>query len=143
MSTEWMAEGACVPLPLRIVDEIFFPEDISDPNVWDTARSLCAECPVRAKCLAETLLHAPTDGMWGGLIPDERQAIGISTGATRQKPGSGRKHGTYSKWESGCRCESCVKAKREYNNRQMREWRRWKGQQDNDHIVLPTYRRDK
>ena len=37
-----------------------------------TARSVCASCPVRARCLSAALLYGEEYGIWGGLDPEER-----------------------------------------------------------------------
>jgi WhiB family redox-sensing transcriptional regulator len=47
-----------------------------DPDLWfsdapaelELAKSLCAECPVRAECLAGALERAEPWGVWGGEI---------------------------------------------------------------------------
>jgi WhiB family transcriptional regulator, redox-sensing transcriptional regulator len=38
------------------------------------ARAICADCPVRAACLAHALTHDEPWGMWGGLTARERVA---------------------------------------------------------------------
>lgn len=36
------------------------------------AKAICADCPVRASCLAFALEHDLQENIWGGLLPDER-----------------------------------------------------------------------
>lgn len=55
-----------------------------DPEIWwptderpgsegvEYARSLCALCPVRAECLAESLARGDRFGVFGGTAPSER-----------------------------------------------------------------------
>jgi WhiB family transcriptional regulator, redox-sensing transcriptional regulator len=40
------------------------------------ARDVCARCPVRRACLDYAIEAKITDGMWGGLMPTERQRLG-------------------------------------------------------------------
>lgn len=40
-----------------------------------TARSVCASCPVQARCLAAALLYGEEYGIWGGLDPEQRAAL--------------------------------------------------------------------
>lgn len=40
-----------------------------------TARSVCASCPVRARCLSAALLYGEEYGIWGGLDPEQRAAL--------------------------------------------------------------------
>jgi WhiB family transcriptional regulator, redox-sensing transcriptional regulator len=69
----WRDGAAC-----RDADpEIFFPEGTAGPVLLeiDRARALCAECPVRARCLDWALRHGAVFGIWGGLTEDERRAV--------------------------------------------------------------------
>lgn len=38
----------------------------------DDAKALCAVCPVREACRDYAIANDETDGVWGGLTPDER-----------------------------------------------------------------------
>ncbi len=60
------------PLPCRVEDpELWFAES---PVQLELAKSLCAECPMRAACLAGALERAEPWGVWGGEI-FERGAV--------------------------------------------------------------------
>ncbi|MFM7860597.1 MAG: WhiB family transcriptional regulator [Candidatus Nanopelagicaceae bacterium] len=60
-------------LPCYKVDaEIFFAEDEANIAI---AKSLCAQCPVRAKCLAGALSRQEPCGVWGGELFDNGQVI--------------------------------------------------------------------
>ena len=136
---EWRTHGHCSNLTPAEADRIFFPTDTSE-DAWTEARELCSNCPVAAQCLADVTKHAAPYGMWAGLTPQEREQQGLPTKGTRSLNRKGRKHGTYSKWNDGCRCDDCVEAKRTYTRNQMREWRRWKGTKDKTaNVRLPTY----
>jgi len=74
----WQLLAACRGLPF----DVFFPPD--DPGVaadWtpDLALAICVGCPVRALCRREALANRETEGVWGGLSPEELgQLHGIS-----------------------------------------------------------------
>jgi WhiB family redox-sensing transcriptional regulator len=60
------------PLPCRVEDpELWFAES---PARLELAKSFCAECPVRAACLAGALARGEPWGVWGGEI-FERGAV--------------------------------------------------------------------
>lgn len=50
--------------------EIFYPLRGQSPL---PAKQICCGCPVRALCLDEALARNETDGVWGGLTPEERR----------------------------------------------------------------------
>jgi WhiB family redox-sensing transcriptional regulator len=39
------------------------------------AKAVCARCPVRAECLDWATSRDIREGIWGGLTPEERQAV--------------------------------------------------------------------
>jgi WhiB family transcriptional regulator, redox-sensing transcriptional regulator len=60
------------PLPCRVEDpELWFAER---PDQLELAKSFCADCPMRAACLAGALERAEPWGVWGGEI-FERGAV--------------------------------------------------------------------
>lgn len=77
MSAELLEEppGVTIPIP----DLAGAACKGMDTNLWYTsdpegkrfARSVCAVCPVKARCLQWALEAGEKDGMWGGL--DDRQ----------------------------------------------------------------------
>jgi WhiB family redox-sensing transcriptional regulator len=80
---EWQYEGACRNLP----SEMFFhPDGERGPrrrNRENTAKAVCASCPVIAACRAHALAVQEPYGIWGGLSEDDRleiiaKPIGIS-----------------------------------------------------------------
>lgn len=68
MELEWMAQGKCREVP----PAVFFP---NDGVGVDTARRICAECPVKAPCLEYALLNRIDHGVWGGTSERERRRI--------------------------------------------------------------------
>jgi WhiB family transcriptional regulator, redox-sensing transcriptional regulator len=68
MDMEWMARGLC----RDIAPAVFFP---SDGVGVDVARSICAECPVKAPCLEYALANRIDHGVWGGCSERERRRI--------------------------------------------------------------------
>jgi WhiB family redox-sensing transcriptional regulator len=72
---EWQYQGACRDLP----SEMFFhPDGERGPrrrNRENTAKAVCASCPVIAACRAHALAVQEPYGIWGGLSEDDRLAI--------------------------------------------------------------------
>ena len=65
--------GARRDLPCRVQDpDLWFAERPAD---LERAKRLCAECPVRAACLAGALDRAEPWGVWGGEIFDRGVVI--------------------------------------------------------------------
>jgi hypothetical protein len=54
--------------------EAWFPEDAAMARHHKTAKRICAGCPWLDPCL-EYALHVRVDGIWGGTVQSERQAI--------------------------------------------------------------------
>ncbi|HET9422523.1 MAG TPA: WhiB family transcriptional regulator [Nocardioides sp.] len=53
-------------LPCRVHDsELWFAESPSD---LESAKALCADCPLRARCLAGALERREPWGVWGGQL---------------------------------------------------------------------------
>ncbi|WP_216842654.1 WhiB family transcriptional regulator [Arthrobacter sp. NEB 688] len=65
----WRERGSCAADP----DGGWF-EDLRAPAAR-RARSICAGCPVRRKCLAAALLYGEEFGIWGGLDSDQRHPL--------------------------------------------------------------------
>ena len=77
MDTHWTTKAAC-----RGQDpEIFFPEIYyrDDRPRWtvlvEQAREICARCPVRIDCLDDAMRRKERHGIWGGLLPHEREHL--------------------------------------------------------------------
>lgn len=77
-STEWMADAAC----RGANPEVWFPTNASgksrrsrfiDADI-EYARSICIGCPVREDCLSYARATGELQGIWGGLLPEERGA---------------------------------------------------------------------
>jgi len=72
---EWQYQGSCRELP----SEIFFhPDGERGPrrrNRENTAKAICAACPVIKACRAHALAVQEPYGIWGGLSEDDRLAI--------------------------------------------------------------------
>lgn len=56
----------------------------SDPYDRQTARGVCAECPMKAACLETALKNGEVHGMWGGLTPQERTPRAMAERAERE-----------------------------------------------------------
>jgi len=72
---EWQHEGACRELP----SEMFFhPDGERGPrrrNRENTAKAICATCPVIEACRKHALAVQEPYGIWGGLSEDDRLTI--------------------------------------------------------------------
>jgi hypothetical protein len=64
----WMTRAAC----LHADKELFFPEDGVRP---EEAKRICAECPVRQRCLDYALADSTLVGVWGGTTDRERREM--------------------------------------------------------------------
>jgi len=60
------------------VPEVFFPEDEHDgmtrKSMVQVAKEVCADCPVRLRCL-DYALSAGMQGIWGGTTYSERLSL--------------------------------------------------------------------
>ena len=66
----WQDHRACV----GVSSDAFFPAN----GKWRPSAPICVRCPVRQECLDAVnamTLGAATDGMFGGLTPEEREAL--------------------------------------------------------------------
>lgn len=66
----WAEQAACVAHPQL-------------DDCWSTSTQIqrrfavrvCADCPVRTDCADHAIRHRETDGVWGGLIPEQLRAL--------------------------------------------------------------------
>lgn len=140
IDTSWITdEAACRGLPAAM----WFPAENEGHD--DRGKRICAECPLRLRCLEHAIEHGEP-GIWGGTSDKQRREIRaarkrgqagpieVRLMADRPKvqPTRGRdwnrvapdevQHGTYrgQAWHkrNGVPvCEACLQAKREYDNR--------------------------
>lgn len=75
---DWRTRAAC----LTEDPELFFPATGTESAsravrdaAWEAPRAVCGHCPVRDACLAQSLDDGDTEGMFGGLTPDERRNL--------------------------------------------------------------------
>jgi Transcription factor WhiB len=54
--------GACLDLPLAVVDKYFMADPRHEYFQYLTAKAICGRCAVRAACLAEAIVLPPTEG---------------------------------------------------------------------------------
>ena len=66
-------------VPCQDFPDLFFPEDIPDGEVrehaTETAKALCAECPIRNLCAEYAINTGQEFGIWGGLTADDITAL--------------------------------------------------------------------
>jgi len=65
---EWVSQALCA----QTDPEAFFPEKGGSTRA---AKQVCAECAVRAECLAWALDRGEHYGIWGGTSEQERRAL--------------------------------------------------------------------
>jgi WhiB family redox-sensing transcriptional regulator len=68
---KWREDAAC----RRSDPERFFPTKDTPSDKIDDVKAICAECPVRDKCLDSALGLNEPNGIWGGLTPNERRQL--------------------------------------------------------------------
>jgi WhiB family redox-sensing transcriptional regulator len=71
----WQEDALCV----GVETEVFFPNDKGMVKErWQSAKAVCAFCPVRKPCLESAMVRDEHDDQWGvfgGLSPLERRAL--------------------------------------------------------------------
>ena len=81
---DWRHRARC-----RDVDpELFFPVGTTGPAEAQVqaAKAICANCPVKAECLAWALRVGEPDGIWGGTTPEERRYLRRTAEAPARRP---------------------------------------------------------
>lgn len=62
--------------PCSEVPFVFFPEDIPGrilrAQAIETARKICAQCPLQLECFEYAMNTGQRFGIWGGTLPSER-----------------------------------------------------------------------
>ena len=83
----WHGRALCRKLPLDLSEPLFFgTEDRQAPEdlivAVETARRVCAVCPVEQECLTYALEHDMRYGVWGGTSGKQREKmrLQIATG---------------------------------------------------------------
>ena len=75
MTPEWFSEAACRGLEV----ELFLGVDDETPSQRRTRQNeavrVCAQCPVRGRCLELALTSNERYGVWGGTTEAERQRL--------------------------------------------------------------------
>lgn len=74
----WRLKALCTQFPTMWADRMWLYEDSAndakpDPVLRTTARRVCAECPVRAHCLAAATVNSEQHGIHGGFRLRERK----------------------------------------------------------------------
>ncbi|MGW1076299.1 WhiB family transcriptional regulator [Streptomyces sp. NPDC002537] len=64
----WSLSAACI----EVDAEMFFPHGHTGEAGMESARKICAGCPVVAECLEHAMSVPERYGIWGGTTPSER-----------------------------------------------------------------------
>lgn len=67
---DWATSAACAPYD----PELWWIEDPRDPG-RQMALDICGECPVKRDCLQHALSAPEREGIWGGMIASQRNAL--------------------------------------------------------------------
>lgn len=91
MVGDWADDALCAGLDC----ELWFPAEVSRRGRHRhgedrAAKQICESCPVSHQCLQHALDHDESDGVWGGLSPQERRELK----QVRLRPMSEMAHGT-------------------------------------------------
>ena len=90
MVGDWADEAACAGQNA----EWWFPAEVGRRRTRygddSVAKRICNTCPVLEQCLTHALTHDETDGVWGGLSPEERAELRKA----RLRPMAEMDHGT-------------------------------------------------
>ncbi len=82
----WRESAACA----RVDPELFHPErGPGERRAMAQAKAVCARCPVQRECLDDALEQDDRYGIWGGLLPHEREDIRKQRGMTRDARSNG------------------------------------------------------
>jgi WhiB family transcriptional regulator, redox-sensing transcriptional regulator len=68
VAEDWRNDAACKGSDVSV----FFPASDEEAG---PAKSVCASCPVRERCLEWALSTSQDDGIWGGLTGVERRRL--------------------------------------------------------------------
>lgn len=119
MIGDWIFKAACRDVPTAV----FYPEPKKGPggpDLYREAKAICDGCPVKQACLDHALDNDERWGVWGGLSPNQRDAI-MRQRKTRVRVAE---HGSRQMYAKGCRCEICVESERAYKREHRRLQRR-------------------
>lgn len=136
----WEEQAACAGHP---DPELWFPKTTTthvNADPYREARRICAKCPVIAKCAQFAIDNRFKDGMFGGLMPAQREALRkgrpvpdaakVST-VTRAEENALR----YELWEGGA-FDADIASARGVLIDTIRSWRREHGLPSNDQKAL-------
>jgi WhiB family redox-sensing transcriptional regulator len=69
-SARWRDRARCRGLDLSL----FFPENEEGADA-ESAKEVCAACPVREECLQDAMAAKEAYGVWGGTTPRDRRRM--------------------------------------------------------------------
>lgn len=72
---------------------LWFPE-ADESRLAQFATRRCVSCPVRIRCIEESIRHPDQPGIWAGIGTDQRRAL-----AQQYRPGH--------QWDAACKCSWC------------------------------------
>lgn len=67
---------------------MFYPDDDDSSFDAEPAKRVCRRCLVRPECLGFAMSVHETAGVWGGLTPGQRRAVGRVGRTGRTHPGT-------------------------------------------------------
>ena len=78
---DWIRDARCAKDPDSVKDaygDDFDPEELDHKDAQAFADYHCIQCPVMVKCLRHAVKSGETQGVWGGMLPEER--VGLREG---------------------------------------------------------------
>ena len=107
----WAKRGKCAGNNTNL----WYPPSPSHRDQINTAKAICADCPVKLQCRQWALDNNEREGIWGGLTTEERDNYGMAgTPYAPPKTDGRRLHGHRAKYQQGCKCAPCKSANAAY-----------------------------
>lgn len=100
----WVLDAAC-----RSVDpELFYDDQLVRAGHY---KVVCNNCPVQQECLTFAWAMRDTNGIWGGLTPQQRRRmVELGCGPTQSAPGDVTRCCNCGAWKEAHRfCTTCLK----------------------------------
>jgi WhiB family transcriptional regulator, redox-sensing transcriptional regulator len=74
---EWASAGSCQADDARLFDTRQVNKKTLVDEDTETAMDICADCPVMMRCLEHAVRFDVTEGVWGGMVYEQRLAWAI------------------------------------------------------------------
>lgn len=82
----WLDQSACAEIGPGLWDDQPVEGPRQKERREESAKAICAGCPVKSACLAHAVAHRMRGGIWGGLTEAERDATAPAPVAVPEPP---------------------------------------------------------